>query len=623
MLFNNSLEKHNTTNTNNNLYAEKSELLIHDATSNHKDINGYFGFVITYTYVPIANEKAYANVKEVSSGKTAIVELENEGQNQTISIDNRYPSTKEFEFFPGSEFEVFLSTTNPSSGDEILTEKLSVKLLGNLATVEINYFALDPSNIIMDYTYISEDLGSNTPSGEEAFAIIENIDTKQKSTEIKLEDGENKKIYFNKNNAPNVSFIHGDEFRIDIYTKNSYAGKVFEKSKNVVFSVSCPEEPTNPLNPTLTIDNIDFETDGYFSFITYYTYILGNNPTGNEKAYLYVTDLSFETPKTKSVELSSQSNYVIVDEQTFPGLNFVPGNEFEIFASIINSSNGDFTTSKNIVKLKGGPATIKINSLAVNTEKIFMNYTYIPEEPLYDEVGYAKIINLTSQEEVDRIKLENGNDLTMTFDKQMVNEISFNPGDLFEITLYTENSYIKDLNQTKKTQLANKGEDPLEEISPDTTSPSLTIDKVINSSSSRNNNSNYSFTVTYTYISGNPIGNEKAYLYVTDLSSKQSKTETILLSSGEEKSLIVDENLFPSFNFSSGSEFEMFASTINAEAKDVQTSMKSITLKNVAPSPSPNKDINLIFLMLSYWTIIGSVIIASGCLIWMFIRLVF
>lgn len=96
-----------------------------------------------------------------------------------------------------------------------------------------------------------------------------------------------------------------------------------------------------------------------------------------------------------------------------------------------------------------------------------------------------------------------------------------------------------------------------------------------------NDNSYFSFVVNYTYVPGDPANDEKAFLNVTDMSFTDPKTEQISLLPGDNVELVIDQKLFPDFNFFPGNEFFVGANTINAMGQNITLLPQSVILQGI------------------------------------------
>lgn len=450
----------------------------------------------------------------------------------------------------------------------LITKTLNV----NYATSPFNSYSSEPvveiidssvkvneDSFSFDYTYKN----TNNDPMIRAFVKIEHaMFLPPEKYVMSINEGENQPFTANSSTAPGVTFTSGDSYSIHIYTEHSSTGT--DAYDNLWITLG------KDAAPSITISNIYTDTD---NIILTYSYERGQ-PAINERGYVDITNTS--EMKTNTVLLMpGKDEELVLDSSSVPGVPFNPGDNFELVFYTVDSMIQD-VNFKEEVTLKAEEPELIINSLVGSERSIILDYTYVQGIPSDKEKGYIDIEN-TTRKETATLDLLAGTNETIIFDENnsSVQGVSFNPGDIFKVTLYTQGAAEgNDKNISITIQL--DFETPVVEII------SLT-------------STTHSIDLEYKYDMGGPSDKEEISIYVENTTKKENGIYKSPVLPGKNEVVTLDYSTVPGVSFNPNDGFNITITATNNASGDVASDTKSTILNTINPvvkinSLSPTSD---------------------------------
>lgn len=216
------------------------------------------------------------------------------------------------------------------------------------------------------------------------------------------------------------------------------------------------------------------------------------------------------------------------------------------------------------------PNNIDILELQPTSSSIILNYYYYQTEDWRDytepfqEKVFLEITNKSTGEVgMYKKKIEEGEN-KIIIDTESVDNVSFNPIDNFELRLWTQNNSGNGWNEnsiTKNIELLSEA-------------PEF----IINSLEGKLDN----IVLNYSYSTGNPAGNEKAYIDIKNITENTSP-EIIELSPGNNIELILNSDNLTTIPFNLFDEFELHFYTVDSYGGEEINIIENIYLEGKGP----------------------------------------
>lgn len=256
---------------------------------------------------------------------------------------------------------------------------------------------------------------------------ITNLTTNGPSVSHDVENGKNILLTVDSKSFPEIELNPEDEIIVTLYTVG-----YFEDSYTTNINLTSLEDPFIAIN--------DYNVGVDFIQINY-TYEVGK-PENNEEGYVYVENITQN--QIKEIPLLPGVNKTLtLNIQTVPTVDFNLNDRFIIILGTKNAEGNDI--EKNIiVTLKGISPVVKINSFKSNTNSIQLTYSYTRGSPNGNEKAIVEVRNKTTGESGEYNKEVKAGVNTIKLNDSTVDNVSFNPGNAFEITIKTKDSETKD-----------------------------------------------------------------------------------------------------------------------------------------------------------------------------------
>lgn len=359
-----------------------------------------------------------------------------QGENQTILLNEE--TVGMYVINDGTfryEVRVGKKIKNPSTG-EIIENRWDFLWIGDVSPVwkddpilEINNIEsyIDKKEIIVDYSYTP-----SSSSNEKAYIVVDEFNgpiVEYPGIPKEVSIGQNQSVVLDENDTwNNYELSEGNQYKITLYTENSISTNQFLVSEQFFFH-----------GIDFTLNNIDLFPDGieinydlnYQENIRLGTDIKIWNKNSNDPPHWIISN-DIPVGNNQTLALNNNSPWFWTPF-FFPNETYV----FQV-SSVGTDEDGLIFVEEEITLPSINPALI-LNDVQEGTNNIEIEYTYEQGFPTNNEKAYLDVENKTISQKVERIELNPGNH-KITLNNETMPNIFFNPGDEFEIILYTEDS---------------------------------------------------------------------------------------------------------------------------------------------------------------------------------------